>query len=222
MEHIFTNVSKLLNTSTRLEVHSSLTQNLVGSENIVLWNTKPLSSIDTETYIEFKDALKKTGSKYYTLSTAFSYVDFCIALLSSLDYSLNHKVTKSISDRTFTAAWRSIYIIGNTGTNKVSSWVNSFIADRTAAGYCNALNVRLDNITISTPFKEDIEIQDDSKDSDLLSSITTSDNVVRIPYYNEDTSSTYQTGNIFNSTLTPEGQLYDLIVAHNAFNNKLF
>lgn len=215
-------ISKLLRPSVRLVEHTILTQNEVGKQDTVLWDKRPCS-IDINTYMEFKDAIKKRSSKYYMFNHILSYPDFCIGLLCSLEYSLNHKVTVSIPDRTFTAAWRTIEVIGATGTDKVSSWIRSFIASRSSTGYCNSLGIVLDNqITPILLVEDNNEIQKIG-DSQLVSSIVASDKIVELIRDNNiDNNSTINIGKVFQTTLTPEGQLYDLVIAHSMFNNTLF
>lgn len=223
MDKIYTKISKLLSPSVRLIEHTVLTQNEVGKQNVVLWDNKPCL-IDSHTYIEFKDAIKKRSSKYYMFNHVLSYPDFCIGLLCSVEYSLNHKNTISIPDRTYTAAWRTIEIIGDTGTDRVSSWVRPFIAGRSSTGYCNSLGIVLDNQTILISLTENNNETNKGEASQLISSITPSDKIVELTNESTitDSGTGVSTGRIFQTSLTPEGQLYDLIVAHSIFNNKLF
>ena len=191
MNKLFTNISKLLNSSVRLIEHTELTQNEVGKENIVLWDNRP-SLIDNNTYMEFKDAVKKRPSKYYMFNHILSYPDFCISLLCSLEYSLNHKNTVGIPDKTYTAAWRSIKIIADTGTDKVSSWLR--------------------------PIRQNSNELANTEDIELISNISTADIIALTSDNNKNTISDVTCG----ATLTPEGQLYNLVTAHCVFNNKLF
>jgi hypothetical protein len=87
MENLSVKLSSLLLPSTALVSQSALTQNLVGKDKVIIWNTEPLQ-IDDDTYLEFKEALKKRGFKFYTASQILPYSEFCIALLCSSDYSL--------------------------------------------------------------------------------------------------------------------------------------
>jgi len=223
MDKLLTTISKLLGISVRLVEHTALTQNEVGKENVVLWN-KEASLLDSTTYTEFKDALRKRQYKHYMHSHILSYPDFCIAILCSLDYSLNHNVTVGIPDRTYTAAWRAMEVISGTSTNRVSLWIKEHIGDRTAVGYCNALGVILDSTSIAISVAENIGIQNNLEDSELISSINTSDKVVRISRYDEndqDSKDTKDKGmdKIFSNTSTSEGPLYDLHVVHASYNN---
>lgn len=223
MDRIFTKISKLLSPSVRLIEHTVLTQNEVGKQGIVLWDNRPCS-LNSDTYIEFKDAVKKRSSKYYMFNHVLSYPDFCIGLLCSLEYSLNHETTVSIPDRTYTAAWRSIEVIGATGTDKVVSWIRPFITGRSSIGYCNSLGIVLDNQTTPVSFSKNISETNREEDLRLISSITESDRIVDLATESNiaDNSNNVNTGKIFRTSLTPEGQLYDLILAHSIFNNKLF
>lgn len=221
MDMIFTKISKFLRPSVRLVEHTILTQNEVGKEDIVLWDKKPCS-IDTDTYIEFKDAIKKRSSKYYMFNHILSYPDFCIGLLCSLEYSLNHTTTVSIPDRTYTAAWRAIEVISATGTDRVSSWIRPFIVGRSSTGYCNSLGIVLDNQITPISLVENSNETYKIEDSEVISSITVSDKIVELVSSNNMENSIVNIGKVFQTTLTPEGQLYDLIIAHCIFNKKLF
>ena len=212
MDKLYTSISKLLKSSARLVEHTSLTQNEVGRENTVLWDNRP-SLIDLDTYTELKDAIKKRSSKYYMYNHVLSYTDFCIGLLCSLEYSLNHNVTVSIPDRTYTAAWRTIGIISETG--------------RSSRGYCNSLGIELDTQII--PISSQISNSEVSTtiESELVSSISTSDTVVEISHKfnildNNNETSNNNENKVFDTSFTPEGQLYDLVMVHCIFNKKLF
>lgn len=207
MDNLFNKVSELLDNSLRLTSHSSLTQNLINDHKSILWNDEP-SSIDSLIYIELKNALKKRGSSFYTRSDILPYQDFCIALLSSSNYSLNHNTISSISDRSYTAAWRAINVVRDTANTDVSQWIDKYINGRTPTGYCNALGIsvrresnRLSNTSNSLPNYIC------SKDEYTLSSISIDELVVKIPYYSDNGNSKLC---IFQSTYTPEGQLDDL------------
>ena len=221
MDRIFIGTSKILATSIRLVEHTELTQNEVGKQNVVLWNNKPLS-IDSATYIQFKDALKKRQSKYYMHNHILSYTDFCISVLCCLDYSLNHKVTTAILDRTFTAVWRAMEVISGTGIDSVSLWIKEHMSGRTAVGYCNALGIVLDNSTLSISVGDNIKICNNMQDVKLISSIGRFDKVVEIPRYDENTNQISSTGRVFSNTSSSEGPLYDLLNAHSIYNCKFF
>lgn len=223
MDRLFTGTSKILDTCVRLVEHTALTQNEVGKEGVVLWTNRPLV-LDSITYIEFKEALKKRQSKYYMHNHILSYPDFCISILCCLDYSLNHKVTAAIPSRTFTAAWRSMETIKGTGTDNVTSWIKEHMSGRTAVGYCNTLGVVLDNSTISMSVGDNIGTRNNIRDTETISSITTMDKIIKIPRYNEndDNNENNSTGKVFSNSFTSEGPLYDLLNAYSLYNHKFF
>ena len=217
MDKLYTTISKLLSSSTDLIQYSDLTQSQVGKPDVVLWNNEP-SQVDKETYSEFKDAIKKRSNKYYLSKHVMSYPDFCISLICCTEYSLNHKVAASIPDRAFSAAWRTIGIVADTSTSRVCSWLKQFVAGRTCVGYCNALGLPQDNIVI---YRESRSIKltwDNSHDVDLMSSVPIGIKATKIGYYenSEDTSD----AKVFQSTTTPEGQLYSLVCAASILNNE--
>lgn len=210
MERLFGIITGLLKPSVKLRVYSDLTQHLVGSDNMILWNEDP-SKIDRDTYNEFKEAIKKRGRKYYFHNNLLPYVDFCIALISCLGYSLNHTVILNISDRTFIAAWRTIKLISETGTDNVSRWLLPLTAGRSSEGYCSTLNVVLGNIPnivdsgdINTENSEGI-----TKHARILESLSLRENVTELK---RDADSVDDIGfSVHRSRNTPEGHLYDLI-----------
>lgn len=215
MDNLFTKISKLLRPSTRIVLYSSLTQNLIGVEDVILWNETPLS-IDTNTYAQFKEALKKRGCRFYELSQVLPYHDFCIALLCCSDYSLNHKVTPSISSRTYTSAWRSMAVIASTNDN-ISEWLNKFRNERSNSGYTNALNIVLDNaiVAISTPSSNTVSPKL-TIDEEIVAEACNSNSIVYIDYVGSNSSILP----VHKTSSTPEGQLFDLRVVHGIMNDR--
>lgn len=215
MDDLFTKISELLDSSVRLTSHSSLTQSLIVDDKNILWNDEP-SSIDSLIYIELKNALKKRGSNFYTRSDILPYQDFCIGLLSSSNYSLNHSVTPSIGDRSYTAAWRAINVVYDTGNAEVSQWIGKYINGRTPTGYCNALGIsaRRESNRLSNNSGSLFNYRS-SKDEDILSSISIDESVTKISYYDDNSNDKLC---VFRSTRTPEGQLDDLRI-FSRFNN---
>lgn len=220
MDKLYTSTSTLLTTQARLIEYTELTQHEIGKENVVLWNRQPLS-VDSNIYDEFKVALKKRPCKYYMYNNKLSYSHFCIALLCCIEYSLNSKVTVAIDDKTFIAAWRAIEVISTTANDNVCTWIKKYIANRSAIGYCNALGIVLDNNSIFSTLSEDVEVLDNENDINLIHNLNDSSNLIKkIQYYTQEYEENTN-GKIWKTTQTPEGQLYDLQLAHNEYNNIL-
>ena len=89
--------------SSTIVIASETTQTLTNRQNVVLWDSRP-TEIDETLFKDFDKAIKRRGSKYYTRSDVLSYSHFCLALLCSFKYSLNHEITPSIPARAYTAA----------------------------------------------------------------------------------------------------------------------
>ena len=81
------------------------------------------------------------NARFYTMTHVLPYVDFCIALLCSSSYSLNHDTATCIPPRVFTAAWRSIDVASKLSTGDVENWLKKYIKDRTGKGYANAFGL---------------------------------------------------------------------------------
>lgn len=217
MDKLFTNIAKILKPGTRIEVHSNLTQHLVGAPDIVLWNNDPLT-ISQEAYIKFKEIIHQRNCKFYALNSILPYHDFCISLLCCVEYSLNHKLTADISVRTYASAWRSMRVIANTGPDVVKTWIRKYIGDRTSIGYTTALGETLQRTTIPMQRRLSREmVEKVIADDDIISRACSSRRVIDIR--NDDNC--FASKIISKSTSTPEGQLDSLIVVHDIMKNKL-
>lgn len=216
MDKLFTNIGKILKPNTKIEVHSNLTQHLVGISDIVLWNKDPLT-ISQDAYAKFKEIIHQRNCKFYTLSTVLPYHDFCISLLCSVEYSLNHKLTPDISARTYASAWRTMGVIADTGPEIVKTWIRKYIGDRSPIGYTNALGEILQTSTVPMQRKLSKEIVGKlTIDDNIISNACLSRKVIEIGNDNALLMSSI----LSKSTSTPEGQLDSLIVIHDTMRNK--
>lgn len=220
MEDIFVKLSKVLVPSIRVVEYTELTQYEIGKDNVLLWNRLPLS-IENTIYIELKEVLKKRPAKYYNHSSILPYHEFCIAMLCSLNYSLNHKITTDVTERTFTAAWRAIVVIANTGSKKISDWIKQYIQDRTPIGYCNELGISLDNATslVCTNISNNTILNED--DCNIVNSICMYDEVTTISHYRDDENYNVSDNNlrrVHSTNSTTEGSLFDIELCHAEFN----
>jgi hypothetical protein len=207
---IFTTISKFISSDYILVRHSALTQNLVGSNNTILWNDSPCN-VDLDIYDKFKEALKKRGSKFYTHNQTLPYCDFCIALISSNNYSLNHLSTPSIPPRTYTAAWRSLYIISSTADTAVKGWLSKYMSGRTASGYSTTHGIQLDNnISPNIESSNENKSTEIVRDKNILDIALCSRKVIEIPYHNDGDIDI----GVLHSTPTPECQVADLRIYH--------
>lgn len=223
MDNIFDGVSKLLVPNIKLLEYTELTQNQVGRSDVVLWDKRPLS-VSRNIYQEFIEAVKKRQQKYYFRKNILSYHDFCLALICCIQYSLNHTVTLCILDKGYSAAWRTIEVISSTASKDVKEWLNKYIADRSSTGYCNELRVVQDNATIFMSSSPTTTRSSNNRDVEIISNIDRSTVITEITRMGDyDLTKVHDDiGIVFESTCTPEGQLYDLMSAHSLFNNRLF
>lgn len=216
MDTIVTKISSLLSPVSRLVVYTALTQHLVGSNDVVLWDEGPLR-VAPGVYEKLKVLLKRRGSRFYTHNNILPYSDFCIALLCAKGYSINHILTPSILARTYTAAWRAIETVSQIGDGEVKNWLAQYISGRTAIGYSATHGVHLENLIL--PIREITNSNKSERlenDSIILSVALSLDSIVQIPYY-EDNPKDSVVG-IFHSNYTPESHLCDLILCHNIMN----
>lgn len=223
MDAISTNVQKLLARSIEFKELSELTQNEIGKSHVVLWNKEPLQ-IDRKVYLEFVESVKKRHHhRFYMFNNILSYPDFCISLICSVQYSLNHTATVSIPQRTYEATWRIIDTISAVGSSEVKGWINKYIDDRSAKGYCVQLGVTSDNAMTFMPYGNGNSNSGNLRDIEVISSVGLRDKIVKVPVYDEnDYSQEYQRfGTVFDSSYTPEGQLYDLSNAHITYTRKV-
>jgi hypothetical protein len=215
MDKLFSKVTTIIRPGTRIEVYSALTQSLVGSTDIVLWDERPLQ-ISESTYTEFKDIIRQKSCKFYALNKILPYHDFCIALLCCIDYSLNHKLTPDINSRTYASAWRTMSVIADTSTDGVKSWIKTYINDRTSIGYTNNLGEVLQrNNTLGIRRLSNEMSEKVIKDDEIISIACSSRDIVEISSDNSlAVSSIY-----LQSTSTPEGQLDILSTIHDIMND---
>lgn len=210
LEHLVNKISRLLSKESGIVFHSDQTQNLIGSKETILWNSAP-TDVTENIYNEFKDSLKKSTSRFYNMTNILPYADFCIALLCSSGYSLNHTVTDSIQPRVFTAAWRSIHVLSRINDGEMAQWLRRHIHGRTAKGYTITFNLDMDAGTI--PIRTSALGKSSRKYEmrDIIEEITFSGEIIDIKHYGDDNLSTPK---VFSSTAMPEGQLSDLRIAH--------
>jgi hypothetical protein len=210
LEHLINKVTRLLNEESGIILHSDQTQSLIRSNHTILWNPEP-ANISEEIYNKFREVLKKSTSKYYNMTNILPYVDFCIALLCSSGYSLNHTVTKSMHSRIFTGAWRSIHVQSRSSSGDLAEWLQLHIHGRTAKGYANTFKLDMDAGTIPIHTSGLGRSNRRYEVKDIIEDATLSGEVVDIKHYGDDN---LPTPKIFYSTNMPEGQLADLRVAH--------
>lgn len=134
MEDLSVKISRILASDYTLVKHTQLTHGLSNSETTILWDDEP-SKISYITYKDFKESIKRRGSKFYNYNSILSYADFCMALLCARSYSLNHNSVPSINSRSFSAAWRGILTVKETGSDSLKSWLDKHIAGRSQIGY---------------------------------------------------------------------------------------
>lgn len=210
LDHLINKVSKLLNEESGIVLYSDQTQSLTGSKGVILWNSSP-ANITEDIYNEFKDELKTSTAKFYNMTNVLPYVDFCIALLCSSGYSLNHTTTKSVLPRVFVAAWRTIYVKSKTNNGEMAQWLRKHIQGRSAKGYTIAFDLDMDSGVI--PIRTNALGKSDNKYKirDIIEDATLSGEVVDIVYHGQDN---LPTPKVFSSTSMPEGQLFDLRIVH--------
>lgn len=214
LEHLTSKISRLLNEESGIVFHSDQTQNLINSQETILWNSEP-TRISESIYNEFKDSLRKSTAKVYNMTNILPYADFCIALLCASGYSLNHTTTQSIQPRVFTSAWRSIHVLSRINDGEMAKWLSTHIGGRTARGYKTAFNLDMDagTIPLRTPAfgrsGKKYEIRDIIEETSISAAM--SGKVVNIKHYGDDN---LPTPKVFYSTNMPEGQLNDLRIVH--------
>lgn len=214
LENLISKVSRLLNNESGVVLHSDQTQNLAGSKNTVLWSNEP-TYISEDIYNQFKEKLRNHTAKFYTMTNILPYADFCIALLCSSSYSLNHTVTSDVQARVFTAAWRSIDVISKINEGEMAQWLTKYIRGRTAKGYSNTFNLDMDAGTI--PVRSIVLGKPTKKFNmkDMIEEVTleacTSGEIIPISHYGDNN---LPTPKLFWSTSMPDGQLSDLRIAH--------
>lgn len=210
MDKLFELVSEHLSKNVRLEVYSSLNQHLIDNENVVLWD-KTAASISIEVHKKFKDVLSKKACSFYTLNKKLPYHDFCIALLCSVGYSLNHNTMPQVKPRTFKSAWRMISIMVGTGDQDIRDWISDRIQDRDATKYLTALGMdAAESPTLERTISFARQPTKFTFDEDIISKACSSRNVTEIT----STAPANLSGIINKVTGTPEGQLDNLRIIH--------
>jgi hypothetical protein len=210
MDKLFELVSEHLSKNARLEVYSSLNQHLIDNEHVVLWD-KTAASISIEVHKKFKDVLSKKACSWYTLNKKLPYHDFCIALLCSVGYSLNHNTMPQVQPRTFKSAWRQISIMIGTGDQDIQNWIRDRIQDRDATKYLTALGMDIaESPTLERTISFGRQPTRFTLDEELISKACSSRNIREIT----STSPVSMSGIVNKVTATPEGQLDNLRIIH--------
>lgn len=216
MDKLFESISAHLAKDARIEVYSSLNQHLIDDDHVVLWD-KTATSINPEVYTKLKDILSKKVCSWYSLNKKIPYHDFCIALLCSVGYSLNHNTMPLVQPRTFKSAWRMISIMIATSDKDIQEWIGDRIQDRDARKYLNTFGM---DIVESPTFERTAPFSRQhtkfTADEDIISKACSSRNVVQITYDNPPSMS----GIINKVSPTPEGQLDNLRIIHSEFIRK--
>lgn len=220
LQNLVSKISTLLSDGCSITLHSDQTQGLVGSSNTILWNDEP-THINEEMYAEFKEKLRSHNSRFYTMTNILPYADFCIALLCSSSYSLNHETAACVPPRVFTAAWRSINVTSGINTGEMASWLKRHAKGRTGKGYANTFGLDMDagTIPLRTPILSSSSRRFNLKDKveETVIQASMSKDIVDIKHYGDDNLSTPK---VWYSTSMPEGQLSDLKIAHEMFRKK--
>lgn len=218
MDNIITQVSKLLSDDYKILIQSKSVTNLTPENKIILWNSEPLK-VSPNIYEDFKEAIKKRGSKHYNRLDILEYCDFCVALLCCSNYSLNHNCVPTLQDRTFIAAWRGLTIVSATSNERVSSWINKYMYNRTSEGYQNTFAIAQYPFTVrNTIFTTSTNLSVKNKDTEIINSIDINEKAINLldnksyPEYNLQDKSSF----------TPEGQLDILRTAWNLSVKKIF
>lgn len=216
MDKLFELISAHLAKDARLEVYSSLNQHLIDDEHVVLWD-KTAASISPEVYKKLKDVLSKKVCSWYSLNKKIPYHDFCIALLCSVGYSLNHNTMPLVQPRTFKSAWRMISIMIGTSDKDIQDWIGDRIQDRDATKYLTSLGM---DIVESPTFERTAPFSKQhtkfTADEEIISKACSSRNVVEITY----DSPVNMSGIVNKVSATPEGQLDNLRIIHNELIRK--
>ena len=218
MDKLFENISELLNKDVKIEIYSSLNQHLVDRPNIVLWDRSTVSISDS-IYQKLKDATSKKVCTFYNINKVLPYHDFCIALLCSVGYTLNHNTIPKVQARSFKSAWRLLSILVGIADKELQEWIKDRIQDRDAIKYCLALGLNdQDSPTVSRKMSFSKASTRFTVDDDILSKACSSKNVKEITYNTPGTISTV----INKVTTTPEGQLDNLRIIHKELLNNSF
>lgn len=208
MESLSIRASKLLSGGYTILIHTALNDRLTNDNSILLWNNA-VTDIDDETYTEFKESIKRRGSKFYTMSSILSYADFCISLLCCRHYSLNHNSVPLLSHKSFTAAWRGIDTVRQIGSERVKSWINKYMSGRSSIGYQITVGSGDDSNEVTAYGISDEDIQEEDTylldDDAIISKAVSTGRVVEIGDRN---------GSVGRVTYLPESQLYGMYMNH--------
>lgn len=219
MESIFTKISKILAPDVRIELYSPLNQHLINSNKVILWN-EDIQTIDDDTYEKFRVAIKKGKTcTFYTLNKTLPFQDFCIALLCSVDYSLNHNTVPVVLQKSYMFAWRALVILADISDESVKVWLKKRLNGRSNHGYNNLLGVNTQNVINSNRrFSEGAAMTKFALDEDKISRACISKKLKDVI---EDTPVTLSPI-VSRVTATPEGQLVSLRIVHETLLNKGF
>lgn len=218
MDKTLQSISDHLSKNTRVEIYSSYNQHLVDNENIVLWD-KTAASISPEVYTKFKEAVSKRVCPWYTLNKILPYYDFCIALLCSVGYSLNHNTMPAVNVRTFRSTWRTIPILTAITDKDVQDWIKDRIQDRDSIKYSAALGIA-EAESPSIPHRVSLSKGSNKFiiDEDVISKACSSRNVREIQPDGSVPVSTV----LHKVTGSPECQLDSLRIIHSELINGYF
>lgn len=206
MDRTLVQVRALVAPGISLLVQPSTAQSFLEGNAIILWNSAPLD-VTSDIREDFEAAIRRRGAKYYTTTNVLSYPRFCIALLCSSRYGLNHTTTPLIPARAYTAAWRGIGIVAATAKEETRSWLSRHVGLRSAEGYCSTLGIDTAVVDVDASVEDPADIDTELKhDEVVLSSITMEDQAICIDY------SSGASNTVDSDSFTPEGQLMSLLV----------
>lgn len=218
MDNLFSNISKNISSKTKLELYTSLNQHLIGSSDVILWN-KDFQVIDQDTYRKFSEAIYRKICTFYKLNAILPFQNFCIALLCSAEYSLNHVTMPLVREKSYLSAWRSMTVIADTGDDDVRNWLKARLNNRSSIGYSTALGINVQNTSnIVRKFSNSRKPTKFMLDEDKLSKACSSKKIKDIF---QDTP-VVVSSIIRQSTSTPEGQLDNLRLVHRALMSNAF
>lgn len=216
MDKLLQSILQYLKSGTRIELYSSHNRHLLDDENVILWDTTA-ASISPEIYQKFKDALHTRACKWYTLNKILPFHDFCIALLCSVGYSLNHNTMSQVQPRTFKSAWRTISVMPATADKDLQDWIRDRIQDRDARKYETAMGIEAPESPVANRrISFGRELTNFNINEDIISKACSSKNIQEITVDNNKSLSAV----IKKSTATPECQLDNLRIIHSELIRK--
>lgn len=202
-------LSRLLGPNSKIVIHTNLSQAMIMDPNAILLKDIPLE-IDSSLYDKIKVALRRRGATLYNSTSTMIYADFCICMLWSQGYTMNHITTPEVSARAYVAAWRAIVTIAGTAEADVGSWVNLHLQGRTASGYAATHNVQLHSDISIAYSSERTSLADIDRDSNILYTALS----LKLP------DGRYDVVDVTNNELmptissTPTSQLRQLLLGH--------